>query len=581
MTDTATPPEPVEGAEALDPEIAALLKRDTSGLITAVVQEEHSGDVLMVGWMDDLALHRTLTTGRSTFYSRSRREYWVKGETSGHRQWVREVRLDCDGDTVLIKVRQEGGACHTGDHSCFDARVLPAVVTSEVGPAMSASAVTPSLEEFRRQATDRRVIPVYRRLLADAETAIGLYRKLAQNRSGSYLLESAEQGVWSRYSFIGVNAAATLTERGGEAVWTGHAPAGLPSGGDPLAALRETLRLLHTPAGRGLPPFTSGLVGFLSYDAVRRVERLPDGNVDDLELPELAFLLASDLAVLDHHDGEVWLVANAINFDDSDERVDEAYADAVSRVEAMTELLARPTPSSVVSAAFGDQTLPIRRQRTPEQFQGAVAAAVEEIKAGEAFQIVVSQRFEVDTTADALDIYRVLRLTNPSPYMYLLRLTDKRGREFDIVGSLAGGTGHGQGRHSRHPSDRRLQAARRDAARGRGPRGGAARRPQGTVRARDARRPGPQRSGPGLPAGHGRGDRVHGGPPLQPHHASGIHRRRPDRRRPLRTRRGARRLPGRHPVRRAQGAGDGDHRRARGVPPRALRRRGRLSGLRR
>jgi phosphoribosyl-AMP cyclohydrolase len=134
VTETATLPEPVERAEALDPEIAALLKRDRSGLITAVVQEEKSREVLMVGWMDDLALHRTLTTGRSTFYSRSRGEYWVKGETSGHRQWVREVRLDCDGDTVLITVRQEGGACHTGDHSCFDARVLPAVVTSEADP---------------------------------------------------------------------------------------------------------------------------------------------------------------------------------------------------------------------------------------------------------------------------------------------------------------------------------------------------------------------------------------------------------------------------------------------------------------
>jgi len=134
VTDTATPSEPVDGAEVLAPEIAALLKRDRSGLITAVVQEEDSGEVLMVGWMDDLALHRTLTTGRSTFYSRSRREYWVKGETSGHRQWVRGVRLDCDGDTVLVKVRQEGGACHTGDHSCFDARALPAVVASEAGP---------------------------------------------------------------------------------------------------------------------------------------------------------------------------------------------------------------------------------------------------------------------------------------------------------------------------------------------------------------------------------------------------------------------------------------------------------------
>ncbi len=125
MTDTATP------TDALDPEIAALLKRDASGLITAVVQDEQSSEVLMVGWMDDLALHRTLTTGRSTFYSRSRQEYWVKGDVSGHRQWVREVRLDCDGDTLLIKVRQEGAACHTGDRSCFDARTLPTVVAEE------------------------------------------------------------------------------------------------------------------------------------------------------------------------------------------------------------------------------------------------------------------------------------------------------------------------------------------------------------------------------------------------------------------------------------------------------------------
>ena len=82
----------------------------------------------MVGWMDDTALHRTLTTGRSTFYSRSRSSYWVKGETSGHRQWVREVRLDCDGDSLLVKVHQEGPACHTGDRTCFDTRKLPAIV---------------------------------------------------------------------------------------------------------------------------------------------------------------------------------------------------------------------------------------------------------------------------------------------------------------------------------------------------------------------------------------------------------------------------------------------------------------------
>ncbi|GAA1847222.1 anthranilate synthase component I [Microlunatus capsulatus] len=298
--------------------------------------------------------------------------------------------------------------------------------------------VTPDLEGFRARAAERRVVPVHTRVLADAETAVGLYAKLAGDRAGTYLLESAEQGVWSRYSFIGVRSVATLTERDGEAVWTGHTPVGLPSGGDPLAALRETLALLHTPAeddaDDGLPPFSSGLVGYLSYDAVRRVEHLPDSNPRDLAIPELGFLLVADLAVLDHHTGEVWLVANAINFDGSDERVDEAHADAVARVEAMAARLAEPTPSSAVTVRR-DAPLPVRRQRSPEEFQAAVRAAVEEIRAGEAFQVVVSQRFEVDTTADALEVYRVLRLTNPSPYMYLVRLEDADGRPFDIVGS--------------------------------------------------------------------------------------------------------------------------------------------------
>ena len=110
---------------ALDPAIAARLKRDDHGLVPAVVQQHDSGEVLMVGWMDDEALQRTLASGRTTFWSRSRQEYWVKGETSGHRQSVREVRLDCDGDTLLVKVDQLGPACHTGARSCFDAASLP------------------------------------------------------------------------------------------------------------------------------------------------------------------------------------------------------------------------------------------------------------------------------------------------------------------------------------------------------------------------------------------------------------------------------------------------------------------------
>jgi len=108
----------------LDPAIAARLKRNADGLVAAIVQQRGSGEVLMMAWMDDEALHRTLTTGRGTYYSRSRQEYWVKGETSGNVQHVREVRLDCDGDTVLVVVDQEGPACHTGTRTCFDADVL-------------------------------------------------------------------------------------------------------------------------------------------------------------------------------------------------------------------------------------------------------------------------------------------------------------------------------------------------------------------------------------------------------------------------------------------------------------------------
>ncbi|MBO9520386.1 MAG: phosphoribosyl-AMP cyclohydrolase [Nocardioidaceae bacterium] len=108
----------------LDPDLAARLKRNEHGLVPAVVQQHDTGEVLMLGWMDDEALHRTLTTGRGTFWSRSRQEYWVKGETSGHRQHVVEVRLDCDGDTLLVKVDQEGPACHTGARTCFDADQL-------------------------------------------------------------------------------------------------------------------------------------------------------------------------------------------------------------------------------------------------------------------------------------------------------------------------------------------------------------------------------------------------------------------------------------------------------------------------
>ena len=119
-------------ASPLPEGIAAALKRDAAGLVAAVVQQYDTNEVLMLGWMDDEALHRTMTTGRVTFYSRSRQEYWRKGDTSGHVQWVKSVAMDCDGDALLVRVDQVGAACHTGTRTCFDGRDL-AVVEGQAG----------------------------------------------------------------------------------------------------------------------------------------------------------------------------------------------------------------------------------------------------------------------------------------------------------------------------------------------------------------------------------------------------------------------------------------------------------------
>ncbi|MEU5879693.1 phosphoribosyl-AMP cyclohydrolase [Spirillospora sp. NPDC047279] len=117
----------------LDPKIADRLKRTEDGLVPAIAQQYDTGEVLMLAWMDDEALHRTLTTGRATYWSRSRGEYWVKGESSGHQQWVKSVALDCDKDVILVKVDQVGAACHTGDRTCFDTDVLDAVIGERPG----------------------------------------------------------------------------------------------------------------------------------------------------------------------------------------------------------------------------------------------------------------------------------------------------------------------------------------------------------------------------------------------------------------------------------------------------------------
>jgi anthranilate synthase component 1 len=241
-----------------------------------------------------------------------------------------------------------------------------------------------------------------------------------------------------------VRSGATLVERDGRAHWLGTPPEGVPTDGDPMAVLRATVAALTSPVGPDhdqLPPLTGGMVGYLSYDVVRRIERLPELTENDLCLPELGMMLATDLVVLDHFDGTAILVANAVlpppgaeSADPAaaprrDAQVRAAYHQAVGRLDAMTTALSRPIPPMI--STIDRPAVPDVVSRTPEgAYQKAVETAKEAIRAGECFQIVLAQRFERQTDADPLDVYRVLRATNPSPYMYLLRFDD-----FDIVGS--------------------------------------------------------------------------------------------------------------------------------------------------
>jgi anthranilate synthase component 1 len=286
------------------------------------------------------------------------------------------------------------------------------------------------------------VIPVTRTVLADGVTPVALFEALCGERSGTFLFESAEQGrSWSRYSFVGVRCAAMLTERDSAAQWAGRVPVGLPLEGEPDDVLRATVAALRTARLEGLPPFTGGMVGYLTYDAVRRWESVPDRCDDDLRLPELGFLLATDLAVLDHWSGTVTLIANAINFDASDERVEAAWADAVGRLDAMQARLASSMGGGVATWDVIDDEPP-QSTFTRAEYCAAVERIQDHIRRGDVFQVVLSQRFTVPYAGRALDIYRVLRSTNPSPYMYLLRVpvVGHSGElteavHFDIVGS--------------------------------------------------------------------------------------------------------------------------------------------------
>ncbi|PYY42315.1 anthranilate synthase component I [Curtobacterium sp. MCPF17_046] len=303
---------------------------------------------------------------------------------------------------------------------------------------MSDAPRTTSRADFDQLVAEgHRVVPVVRALFADSETPVGVYRKLADGRPGSFLLESAGQGgLWSRWSFVGVRSFGVLTQEGDRAAWIDTGLSAERAVGSLDGAPLEVLARLHerwaTPRVPGTPPLVGGTVGFIGWEAVRQLEHLPDAPPADFDVPGQALSFVAELAALDHRTGLVLLVASALH--DGTDDADTLWSDAQTRIDRMQADLVQPSVATVAEAF--DIAEPTARSRsTREEYAAAIERSKRYIRDGDVFQVVISQRFDHDVTADPLDVYRVLRTLNPSPYMYFLSLAGTDGEPFWIVGA--------------------------------------------------------------------------------------------------------------------------------------------------
>jgi anthranilate synthase component 1 len=297
---------------------------------------------------------------------------------------------------------------------------------------------TPSREEARELSATYNVIPVSHQFFDDTETPVSAFLKLRQ-AAGCFLLESAEQGLQlGRYSFMGIQAwesvrltgGAVTIRRGGvdtEYDLSEH-------GGDPFAFMEQHLSRYRAPALADMPPFMGGAVGYFGYDCVRHVEHLPASPPDDLGLPDMAFLLTDLIVVFDHLRHTITLITNIFCDDEPD--LEAAYASAVRRLQEVKARLRAPVPPPSWSleraqpAAGGSSDQEVRSTFERGRFLAAVERIREYIYAGDAFQVVLSQRFERQVEVSGFSIYRGLRAVNPSPYMYYMSF-----RDFEVVGS--------------------------------------------------------------------------------------------------------------------------------------------------
>jgi anthranilate synthase component 1 len=303
-------------------------------------------------------------------------------------------------------------------------------VTPGGGPVPGALSFRPDPAEFAALAKEHTIVPVWCEVVADTLTPVACFANVVGDGEG-FLFESVEGGErWGRYSFVGRRPLATLTARGRRVEATGRLDLG-PCDDGILAAVEGLVARYQSPVLAGLPPLHGGLVGYLGYDVVREVERLPDPPHDDLGHPDAALVVIGQFCAFDHWRQRVVLVDNVVvpeapgGLVDT-EAVAAAYAAACTRLHKLAADCSRPAPGSdagqmVAAPPPGLEKAEATRTMTPEQYRAAIGVAKEHIEAGDIFQVVLSQRYDLDLRADPFDVYRALRLLNPSPYLYFLR----------------------------------------------------------------------------------------------------------------------------------------------------------------
>jgi len=266
------------------------------------------------------------------------------------------------------------------------------------------------------------LVPISRELLADTETPVSAYLKIRSKSSYTFLFESVVGGEQiGRYSFLGVDPFLIFRSRGKaisiEDVTTGERRA---FKGEPIEELRGMLAKYHSQHVEGLPRFTGGAVGYVSYDAIRLMERIPETVEDDLNLEDILLLFFDTLLAFDNVTHKVHVIANVHTAGDLKANYDEA----VKRIDALVEALVHPVDASLTSLTPGTSSCEVTSNTSKEVYMAVVDRCKEYIVAGDVFQVVPSQRFAMDVTVDALDIYRALRTVNPSPYMFHVGLED-------------------------------------------------------------------------------------------------------------------------------------------------------------